>query len=293
MGVDERDARAARTQQIGAGDQGLMFGYATNETPELMPLPIALAHRIIDRITECARRHDQVRSAPTARARSPSSTRTARRRASTTVVVSTQHATEVEHEDDPRGDHEAGDRAGPADGPDRRDTRAIYINPTGRFVVGGPHGDAGVTGRKIIVDTYGGMGRHGGGAFSGKDPTKVDRSAAYMARYVAKNVVAAGLAEPLRAAARLRHRRRRAGQRSTSTPFGTGKIPDARIAELVEDTSTSPRRGSSRPRPAPPIYRKTAADGHFGRTDLDLPWERTDRAAELRDLAGLRGEVPV
>ena len=295
MGVDDalETRGAAATQQLGAGDQGMMFGYASDETPELMPAPIAYAHAVARRLAEARRDGSLPFLRPDGKTQvtieydaegHPLRVHT--------VLVSTQHDPEASLDEIAAAVRsEVVERAIPAALLDA-DTRH-YVNPTGRFVIGGPMGDSGLSGRKIIVDTYGGMGRHGGGSFSGKDPTKVDRSAAYMARHVAKNVVAAGLAR--------RFELQVAYAIGVAHPlainvnsFGTGTVTDARLRALVED------RFDLRPGAIiealdlrRPIYRQTAAYGHFGRPDLDLPWERTDRAAELRDLAGLRGEVPV
>jgi S-adenosylmethionine synthetase len=282
QGVNEN---AAQGKDIGAGDQGLMFGYACNETPELMPLPIALAHRIINRITELR----QDGSIPWLRPDSKSQV-TIEYDGDTpvrvdTVVVSTQHAPDVTHKT--IIDTIKKEVILPVL-PDEmtHDKITYHINPTGKFVVGGPHGDSGLTGRKIIVDTYGGMARHGGGAFSGKDPTKVDRSAAYMARYVAKNLVAAGLAE--------RCEIQLAYAIGVSDPVsihidthGTGQIPDARLADLVRKTfSLTPSGIIKHLDLRRPIYRKTASGGHFGRSEPEFTWERTDKVDALRKAAG-------
>ena len=283
QGVDED---AARGKEIGAGDQGMMFGYACNETPELMPLPIALAHRIINRITELR----QDGTIPWLRPDSKSQVTVEYDGATPirvhTVVVSTQHAPDVSLATiQERIRREVIDPVLP---PELVDDSLIYhINPTGKFVVGGPHGDSGVTGRKIIVDTYGGRGRHGGGAFSGKDATKVDRSAAYMARYVAKNIVASGLAE--------RCEIQLAYAIGVSEPVsvhvdteGTGQIPDSQIADLVRKTFTLTPSGIIRHLDLRrPIYRKTASGGHFGRSEPEFTWERTDKADALRQAAGM------
>ena len=282
MGVDEDSAKG---KDIGAGDQGLMFGYASNETPEYMPLPIALAHRIINKITELR----QDGTIPWLRPDSKSQV-TVEYDGGTpirvhTVVVSTQHAPDVTHKT--ICDVIKAQVIDPVLPPEMVDDTLVYhINPTGNFVVGGPHGDAGVTGRKIIVDTYGGRGRHGGGAFSGKDPTKVDRSAAYMARYVAKNIVASGLAE--------RCEIQLAYAIGVSEPVsvhvdteGTGQIPDARIAELVREVFPLTPSGIIKHLDLRrPIYRKTASGGHFGRSEPEFTWERTDKADALRAAAG-------
>jgi len=282
QGVDEDSAKG---KDIGAGDQGMMFGYACNETPELMPLPIALSHRIINRITELR----QNGTIPWLRPDSKSQVTVEYNGATPvridTVVVSTQHAPEVTQETIvDRIKNEVILPVLPAGLVD--DKLKLHINPTGKFVVGGPHGDSGVTGRKIIVDTYGGRGRHGGGAFSGKDPTKVDRSAAYMARYVAKNIVASGLAE--------RCEIQLAYAIGVSEPVsihvdteGTGQIPDQEIAKLVRTTFSLTPSGIIRHLDLRrPIYRKTASGGHFGRSEPEFTWERTDKAEALRKAAG-------
>jgi S-adenosylmethionine synthetase len=277
----------SESENIGAGDQGLMFGFAVNETPEYMPLPIALAHRLSRRLSEVRKdgtlgylRPDGKTQVTIEYADDGKPVRV------DTIVVSTQHSDDVTLEqiqDDIRRHVIA--PVVPAEWLDGQ--TKYFINPTGRFVIGGPQGDAGLTGRKIIVDTYGGYARHGGGAFSGKDPTKVDRSAAYAARYVAKNIVAAGLAD--KCEIQLAYAIGVANPVSISVDtYGTGKVSEAKLVELI--------RGNFDLRPAGiikmldlrrPIYRQTAAYGHFGRTDLDLPWERLDRVDALRSGAGL------
>jgi S-adenosylmethionine synthetase len=282
QGVDED---AAKGKDIGAGDQGMMFGYACNETPELMPLPIALAHRIIKRITELRQNGTLPWLRPDSKSQVTVEYDGATAQRVHTVVVSTQHAPEISQ----AAIYEAvkGQVILPVLPPELVDDRIVlHINPTGKFVVGGPHGDSGVTGRKIIVDTYGGRGRHGGGAFSGKDPTKVDRSAAYMARYVAKNIVASGLAE--------RCEIQLAYAIGVSEPVsvhvdteGTGQIPDARIAALVRKVFPLTPSGIIKHLDLRrPIYRKTASGGHFGRSEPEFTWERTDKADALRKAAG-------
>jgi S-adenosylmethionine synthetase len=265
----------------GAGDQGLMFGYACTETPELMPLPIMLAHKLVKGLS-CARRDgvlDYLR--PDGKSQVSVEYDNGKPTRVDTVVVSTQHSSAVSNETlrDEITDKIVS-RVIPADMMDAK-TR-ILINPTGRFVVGGPHGDAGVTGRKIIVDTYGGAAPHGGGAFSGKDPTKVDRSACYMARYVAKNVVAAGLAE--KCTVQLAYA---IGVAEPVSVFiethGTGVIADEKISELVRaHFKLTPRGIIESLDLRRPIYKKTAAFGHFGRTEPEFTWEKTDKAAALR-----------
>jgi S-adenosylmethionine synthetase len=295
MGVDaavEDRATGASGHELGAGDQGMMFGFACRETPELMPLPIALAHRMARRLAELRKTGQLPYLRPDGKTQVTLEYEHGVPRRVKTVVVSTQHDPNVTVQ------QIADDVSEAVILPSLpRDLRAVdpvmHINPTGRFVTGGPMGDAGLTGRKIIVDTYGGMARHGGGAFSGKDPTKVDRSAGYAARWVAKNVVAAGLAD--RFEIELAYGIGIARPISISVEsFGTGRIPDERIQQLIEQHFDL--------RPAAiikaldlrrPIYRQTAAYGHFGRPDLDLPWERTDRAAALADDAGIPLPEPV
>jgi S-adenosylmethionine synthetase len=270
----------------GAGDQGLMFGYACTETEELMPLPIMLAHRLTKGLS-CARRDgvlDYLRpdgkSQVTVEYEGMSPVRV------DAVVVSSQHSPDVSNEK-MRSDiiDQIISRAIPAEMMDQQ--TKVYVNPTGRFVVGGPHGDAGVTGRKIIVDTYGGAAPHGGGAFSGKDPTKVDRSACYMARYIAKNVVAATIAD--RALVQLAYAIGVADPVSVMVHTdGTGRIPEQQITELVRaHFKLTPRAIIDELNLRRPIYKKTATFGHFGRTEPEFTWERTDKAASLRAAAKL------
>jgi len=271
----------------GAGDQGMMFGYACTETPELMPMPIMLAHKLVKGLS-CARRDGVLEYLrPDGKSQVSVEYDNGKPVRVDTVVVSTQHSSTVSNET-LREDilDNIVSRVVPADMMDSN-TR-VLINPTGRFVVGGPHGDAGVTGRKIIVDTYGGAAPHGGGAFSGKDPTKVDRSACYMARYVAKNVVAAGLAE--RCMVQLAYAIGIAEPVSVLIDtFGTGLVADEKISELVRaHFKLTPRGIIESLDLRRPIYKKTAAFGHFGRTEPEFTWEKTDKAAGLRADAGIR-----
>jgi S-adenosylmethionine synthetase len=274
----------------GAGDQGMMFGYACDETPELMPLPIMMAHKLCRRLSDA--RRDGVLDFLRPDGKSQVSVeyvdnKPARIEA---VVISTQHSPDISIEDlrEEVKKHII-DVVVPADMVDER--TKYHINPTGRFVVGGPHGDTGLTGRKIIVDTYGGMGRHGGGAFSGKDPTKVDRSACYMARYIAKNIVASKLAS--RCEVQLAYAIGVAEPVSVMVnTFGTGLIPDAKFTELVRaNFLLTPRAIIDTLRLRRPIYRKTAAFGHFGRTEDTFTWEAADKAAALKDQAGVAQAV--
>jgi S-adenosylmethionine synthetase len=291
QGVDRAlEVRGEMTDEevatIGAGDQGMMFGFACNETPELMPLPIALAHRIGRRLSKLRKDGSLPYLRPDGKSQVTVEYSHGRPVRVDTVLVSNQHAPDVSQEQI-REDviEDIINACVPAELMDER--TKYFVNPTGRFVVGGPMGDSGLTGRKIIVDTYGGMARHGGGAFSGKDSTKVDRSAAYAARWVAKNVVAAGLAE--RFELQVAYAIGVAHPLSVSIEtFGTHKVAEETIVKLI-DTHFDLRPGAiirdlglRRP-----IFRQTAAYGHFGRDDVDLPWERTDRAEALRRAAGL------
>jgi len=270
----------------GAGDQGLMFGYACNETPELMPLPILLAHKLVRRLSESRRAGELSYLRPDGKSQVSVEYVDGKPSRIDAVVVSTQHGDDVST-DQLRADIKKYiiDPVIPSRMVDSQ--TKFHINPTGRFVIGGPHGDTGLTGRKIIVDTYGGMGRHGGGAFSGKDPTKVDRSACYMARYVAKNLVAAGLAE--RVEVQLAYAIGVAEPVSISAnSFGTGKVADARLAELVrENFSLTPAGMIKSLNLRRPIYQKTAAFGHFGRNEDTFAWEAADKVEALREAAQL------
>ena len=283
-GLDEGDPY----ERVGAGDQGMMFGYACDETPTLMPMPVYLAHRLAERLTEVRKNGTMPLLRPDGKTQVSVRYEGGRPVHVEKVVVSTQHAEEIAH-DELRAQIVENvvkpvlEREGVA----LADDAEIHVNPTGRFVVGGPMGDAGLTGRKIIVDTYGGMGRHGGGAFSGKDCTKVDRSAAYAARYVAKNIVAAGLAD--KCEIQLSYAIGVAHPTSIMVDtFGTGKLSNEQLVEII--------RSNFDLRPAGiikmldlrrPIYKQTAAYGHFGRNDLDLPWEKLDKVELLKSLAGI------
>jgi len=270
----------------GAGDQGLMFGYACSETPELMPLPIMLAHRLTRGLSTLRRSGALSYLRPDGKSQVTVEYDGGTPVRVDAVVVSTQHAADVDNQTLHRDLIEL--LIKPSIPPQMMDANTkVYINPTGRFVVGGPHGDAGVTGRKIIVDTYGGAAPHGGGAFSGKDPTKVDRSAAYMARYVAKNIVAAGLASG--ALVQLAYAIGIAEPVSVLIDTaGTGTVSDDRLSELVrQHFDLTPKGIISHLDLRRPIYRKTAAFGHFGRAEPEFTWERTDKAAALNAAAGL------
>ncbi|AGB40835.1 S-adenosylmethionine synthetase [Halobacteroides halobius DSM 5150] len=282
MGVDESlEAKDSGEEEIGAGDQGIMFGYATNETKELMPLPITLSHKLAKRLAKVRKEGILDYLRPDGKTQVTIEYQDNQPVRVDAVVISTQHHPEIKLKDlrddlikyvvNPVIDSQL------LDG----DT-TYYINPTGRFVIGGPQGDAGLTGRKIIVDTYGGMARHGGGAFSGKDATKVDRSASYAARYVAKNIVAAGLAD--KCEVQLSYAIGVAHPVSIMVDtFGTAKINEAKIEELVDKHfDLRPGQIIKELDLSQPIYRQTAAYGHFGRPDLDLPWERTDKVDILK-----------
>jgi S-adenosylmethionine synthetase len=293
MGVDAalesrngHEITDAEVETIGAGDQGMMFGYACNETPTLMPMPIYLAHKLTRRQSELRKDGSISWLRPDAKSQVTIEYSQGKPRRIDTVLISTQHAPDVSQAEITEIVTEQIIMPTlPADMIDN-DIK-IYVNPTGRFVVGGPMGDAGVTGRKIIVDTYGGMGRHGGGAFSGKDPTKVDRSAAYAARYVAKNIVAAGLAD--RVEVQVAYAIGVAHPLSVNVEtFGTAKIADEKIAALINEFFDLRPGAIIRDLGLrKPIYQKTAAYGHFGRDDIEFPWERTDKAQALKQAAGL------
>lgn len=271
-------------ERIGAGDQGMMFGFACNETPEMMPMPIAIAHRLARRLSEARKRGELPWLRPDGKTQVTVEYRHGRPARIDTVLISTQHAPEVGQEEINQALTEH--IIMPSLPPEMVNGKVkIYTNPTGRFVVGGPMGDAGLTGRKIIVDTYGGMGRHGGGAFSGKDPTKVDRSAAYACRWVAKNVVAAGLADRCEVQVSYAIGMARPLSINVET-FCTGKVSDEKIIKAIREVfDLRPGAIIRDLNLRRPIYRQTAAYGHFGRTDIDLPWEHTDRAEALRAAA--------
>jgi S-adenosylmethionine synthetase len=297
MGVDkalearEGEVTEAEIEAIGAGDQGMMFGYACNETPTLFPMPIYLAHKLTRRLAEVRKDGTLKWLRPDGKTQVTIEYSYGKPYRVDTVLVSTQHAPDITQDEIREAiiEHVIMPVL-PEDMVD--DDLKIYVNPTGRFVIGGPQGDAGVTGRKIIVDTYGGMGRHGGGAFSGKDPTKVDRSAAYAARWAAKNVVAAGLAD--RCEIQVAYAIGVAHPLSINVEtFGTGKVPDERIAELInQHFDLRPGAIIRDLGLRKPIYRQVSTYGHFGRDDLDLPWERVNKADLLREAAGLVVALP-
>jgi S-adenosylmethionine synthetase len=287
LGVDkaleakENQMSDEEIEAIGAGDQGLMFGYASNETPELMPYPISMAHKLALKLTEVRKNGTLPYLRPDGKTQvSVEYDENGKPVRIDTVVLSTQHSAEVSqeqiHEDIKKY---VFNPVLPTDMID--DETKYFINPTGRFVIGGPHGDSGLTGRKIIVDTYGGYARHGGGAFSGKDPTKVDRSASYAARYVAKNIVAAGLADKCEIQLSYAIGVARPTSIMIDT-FGTGKLSDEKITEIVRENFDLRPAGIIKMLDLRrPIYKQTAAYGHFGRTDIDVPWEHTDMAEKL------------
>ncbi len=285
MGVNNAlEGRAQDAKDIGAGDQGMMFGYACNETPEYMPMAIALAHRVTRRLAQVRKQGEVPYLRPDGKAQVTVAYEDGRPVGVTTVVLSTQHAPEVDHETIERDMIEKVIKAAIPAHLLSKETRYL-VNPTGRFVIGGPQGDSGLTGRKIIVDTYGGYGHHGGGAFSGKDPTKVDRSAAYAARHVALNLVAAGLCDKCEVGVAYAIGVARPVSLTVDS-FGTGKLDDETLARLVEQVfDLRPAAIIERLNLRRPIYAQTAAYGHFGRPDLDLPWEKADYVDKLKEAA--------
>ncbi len=276
---------ATNNKDQGAGDQGLMFGYAVNESDELMPLPILLAHKLTRRLSELRKSKELPWVRPDGKSQVSVEYKDGKPTRIETVVVSTQHSPDIDNAQIKQQIIEKVIK--PVCGKWWHDKIKIHVNPTGRFVIGGPPGDSGLTGRKIIVDTYGGAGRHGGGAFSGKDPSKVDRSACYMCRYIAKNIVAAGLAEKCEVQVAYAIGVAEPVSLMIST-FGTGKIPEEDIENLVrKHFDMRPAAIISQLDLKRPIYKDTAAFGHFGRTDVSFPWEKTDKADLLKKAVGL------
>ena len=276
---------ANENKEQGAGDQGLMFGYATNETNELMPLPILLAHKLTQRLTDVRKNGELSWVRPDGKSQVSVRYEDDKPKKLEAIVISTQHSPDISHDEITKQITEYVIK--PVCGELWNDQIKIHVNPTGKFEIGGPHGDAGVTGRKIIVDTYGGMGRHGGGAFSGKDPSKVDRSACYMCRYVAKNIVAAGLADRCEVQVAYAIGVAKPVSLMVST-FGTNKIPENDIENLInKHFDMRPAEIVRHLDLKKPIYQKTAAYGHFGRNEPEFKWENTDKADILRKEAGL------
>jgi len=272
-------------KEQGAGDQGLMFGYATNETEEFMPMPIMLAHKLTKRLAEARKNKEIPWARPDGKSQVTVEYEDGKPKRLEAVVISTQHSPEINNDQIKKEIIEKVIK--PACGKFWHDKIKVHVNPTGRFVIGGPPGDAGLTGRKIIVDSYGGMGRHGGGAFSGKDPSKVDRSACYMCRYIAKNIVAAGLADRCEVQVAYAIGVAEPVSLMVST-FGTSKIPEEQIENLVrKHFDMRPAAIISHLKLKRPIYRKTAAYGHFGRNEPEFSWEFIDKADILRKAAGL------